>query len=181
MVVFLLLGVVWAAVLVPPWLQSRREARSVASISSFRSQLWSLQRATPHYDADTYTTYTGEDEAVEVLGDAEVDDLDAVDAPSVPLAPPVPPVRRRRAAYGRRRRVLGTLLLSTLGFAVPAVLVGWPWTVAVTVSGALLATYVALLVRLARRELERAQKVRYLTPIRPPRPAMVVISDRAAQ
>lgn len=118
---------------------------------------------------------------MEVLGDAEVDDLDAVDAPSVPLAPPVPPVRRRRAAYRRRRRVLGTLLLSTLGFAVPAVLVGWPWTVAVTVSGALLATYVALLVRLARRELERAQKVRYLTPIRPPRPAVVVISDRAAQ
>ncbi|MFS8586616.1 MAG: hypothetical protein FWJ72_16230, partial [Acidimicrobiia bacterium] len=61
------------------------------------------------------------------------------------------------------------------------VLVGWPWTVAVAVSGTLLATYVALLVRLARREIERAQKVRYLTPIRPPRPSVVVISDRAAQ
>ncbi|MFO7279911.1 MAG: hypothetical protein C0P77_005840 [Thermoanaerobacterales bacterium] len=178
MVVFLLLGVVWAAVLVPPWLQSRREARSVASISSFRSQLWSLQRATPHYDADTYTTYTGEDEGVDLLGDAEVDEISPLDAPYVP---PVPPVRRHRPAYRRRRRVLGTLLLTTAGFAVPAVLVGWPWTVAVAVSGTLLATYVALLVRLARREIERAQKVRYLTPIRPPRPSVVVISDRAAQ
>ena len=49
----LLLAVVWAAVLMPPSLQARREARPSASIRSFRSQLWSLQRATPTY-GDAY-------------------------------------------------------------------------------------------------------------------------------
>ena len=39
---------------------------------SFRSQLWSLQRATPHYGADVYTTYGDDaydDEPAEGLAD----------------------------------------------------------------------------------------------------------------
>lgn len=113
MVVFLLLGVIWAAVLVPPWLQSRREARPIASIMSFRSQLWSLQRATPQYGADVYTAY-GDDvyeDDIDALYD--VDDLDDPDIDRVRLraspsgsshaGPAVPGIVRaaeRRASYG---------------------------------------------------------------------------------
>ena len=46
---FLLLGVIWAAVLLPPWLQSRREAQPTASMVAFRRQLWSLARTSPGY------------------------------------------------------------------------------------------------------------------------------------
>ena len=73
MVVFLLLGVIWAAVLVPPWLQSRREARPIASIMSFRSQLWSLERATPNYGVDSYLAY---DDAYDDVDDDITDDQD---------------------------------------------------------------------------------------------------------
>ena len=166
MVVFLLLGVVWAAVLVPPWLQSRREARSVASISSFRSQLWSLQRATPHYDADTYTTYTGEDEGVDLLGDAEVDDL-AAGAPYVPrcrrCAPP--------AAYRRRRRVWARCPATPACRARRAA--GWPDR-----RRRRPARCSSPCLRLARRE-SSGPRIRYLT--QSGRPAVVVVTPTAAQ
>ena len=41
-IVLVLLGVIWAAVLIPPWLHGRREAQPAASIRVFRRQLWSL-------------------------------------------------------------------------------------------------------------------------------------------
>jgi hypothetical protein len=41
-IVLVLLGVIWAAVLVPPWLKGRREAQPAASIRVFRRQLWRL-------------------------------------------------------------------------------------------------------------------------------------------
>lgn len=219
MVVFLLLGVVWAAVLVPPWLQARREARPIASIMSFRSQLWSLQRATPTY-GDTYASY---DDAYDA--DVDLDDVPLVGAavpgaatvtaaaavhpldarrrgPSpAPVAPGVvgavvrsaddgapgglagasAVAARRARAYRRRRQVLAVLLLAAVGTAVPAALVGGPWLVAVAVVGTLLVAYVSLLIRRGRREAERAQKVRYLTPIRAPRPSVVVIGSGAAR
>lgn len=43
----LILAAIWAAVLLPPWLQNRRERRPNDSIVSFRSQMGVLQRATP--------------------------------------------------------------------------------------------------------------------------------------
>jgi hypothetical protein len=46
-IVLLLLGVIWALVLVPPWLQNRREARPTESIRSFHRQLWLLERTSP--------------------------------------------------------------------------------------------------------------------------------------
>lgn len=49
--VLLLLAVIWAVVLVPPWLQARREALPAASIRSFHRQLWSLGQAAPGYRA----------------------------------------------------------------------------------------------------------------------------------
>lgn len=221
MVVFLLLGVIWAAVLVPPWLQSRREARPIASIMSFRSQLWSLERATPHYGADSYVTYADADDDLAGALDDPYDGADGVvrhgderdgavaavhafdrrravagvapgvvgavvRAPSdgLPAAASVPTaaiVHRRALAYRRRRQILATLLLATVAVAAPAVLLGGPWVVAEAVVATLLVAYLGLLIRRARREAERAQKVRYLTPIRAPRPSVVVIGSGAAR
>jgi hypothetical protein len=46
-IVLLLLGVIWAAVLIPPWVQSRRETRPIESMRSFHRQLWLLERTSP--------------------------------------------------------------------------------------------------------------------------------------
>jgi hypothetical protein len=204
-VVFLLLGVIWAAVLIPPWLQSRREARPIASIMSFRSQLWSLERATPRYGADSYVAYgddvyddtygtdtygvegavddTGEvaevhpfDPSRRVGGEARVPGLTGTSPAGVPLAAVA---RRRALAYRRRRQVLAVLGLATVGTLAPAVLVGGPWLIVVAVVSTLLVAYLGLLIRRGRQHAERSQKVRYLTPIRAPRPSVVVIGSGA--
>lgn len=212
MVVFLLLGVIWAAVLVPPWLQARREARPIASIMSFRSQLWSLQRATPTY-GDTYEAYgdgVDHDDAdrddlagvgVGVAGGAAVHSFGDARRTSARVAPGVvgtvvrsaedgaphglarttTTAARRARAFRRRRQVLSLLFLLTAASMTPAVLVGGPWVVAAAVAGTLLVAYLSLLIRRGRREVERAQKVRYLTPIRAPRPSVVVFGSGAAR
>ena len=206
MEVFLLLGVIWVAVLLPPWLESRRESRSIASIMSFRSQLWSLQRATPQFGLDSYGVY-GDEEYVDVAEseDAEVhalelrrgDGVTGAVAPGVIGAVIRPPsdglggrsvsalsaaVHQRRAlAYRRRRRVLAFLLLATAAGSAGAVVLGGAWIAAAAGSGTLLVAYLGLLVRRGRREVERAQKVRYLTPIRAPRPSVVIIGSGAAR
>jgi hypothetical protein len=203
-VVFLLLGVIWAAVLIPPWLQARREARPIASIMSFRSQLWSLQRATPTY-GDTYEVYgeDGDDLAGEVAAGGAVHPL--ADSGTRAAEPRVAPglvgtvVRsaedgaprgltraatvagQRASAFRRRRQVLCSLVLLTGAGVAPALLLGGPWVAAAAAPGTLLVAYLGLLVRRGRREVERAQKVRYLTPIRAPRPSVVVIGSGAAR
>jgi hypothetical protein len=207
-VVFLLLGVIWAAVLIPPWLQARREARPIASIMSFRSQLWSLQRATPTY-GDTYEVYgdEGDDLAGEVAvvvaggaaGGAARGSARGGAAPRVApglvgtvvrsaedgaprgLSRAATAAGGRAHTFRRRRQVLCSLVLLTGVGVAPAVLLGGPWVAAVVAPGTLLAAYLGLLVRRGRREVERVQKVRYLTPIRAPRPSVVVIGSGAAR
>ncbi|HET6949671.1 MAG TPA: hypothetical protein VFI47_04810 [Acidimicrobiales bacterium] len=173
---------------------------------SFRSQLWSLQRATPRYGADVYDVY-GDDDIPDIPDeyDSEGAQVHAFDplghspaaAPGVLGAVARPPsdalggrsagavtaaVRHRRATmFRRRRQVAGTLLLASLAGVAPAVLVAGPWVVAEAVAGTLLVTYVGLLIRRGRHEAERAKKVRYLTPIQAPRPAVVVIGSGAAR
>lgn len=219
MVVFLLLGVVWAAVLVPPWLQARRQASPAASIASFRSQLSSLGRATPAYDVDPYGAGAWAPSARPALSGpaaptAVVQAFDdhrpwppippgglgaavtrrdpgAGPPPSCPAAarpgpagtsPARPgPAGRRAAAYRRRRQVLGVLSAATAGTAALALGPGGWWVPVAVGVGGLLAGYLSLLIRWGRREAERHQKVRYLMPIRAPRPAVVVIGRRAAR
>jgi len=213
LVVFLLLGVIWAAVLVPPWLQSRREARPIATMMSFRSQLWSLQRATPNYGLDAYQAYDDDEDLDSEGADVHAFDLQrragaTVATGSAPVAaagvapgvvgavirPPTAAhggrptsalaaaaVQRRAQAYRRRRRVLAQLVgLSVAGIA-PAVLLGTPWVIAEGVAVLLLVAYLGLLVRRGRLEAERVRKVRYLSPIRAPRPAVVIIGSGAAR
>ena len=47
MLVLVILALIWAAVLLPPYLQNRRETRPGDSIANFRSQLSVLERTTP--------------------------------------------------------------------------------------------------------------------------------------
>ena len=179
----------------------------MASIMSFRSQLWSLQRATPDFGLDSYGA-DGDDEFEDVADsqDAEVhalnlprrsDSVGEAIAPGVIGAVVRPPsdgfgsrsvsalsaaVHQRRAvAYRRRRHVLSFLLLVSLAGIAPAVLLGPAWIVAEAGAVTLLVAYLALLVRRGRLEAERAQKVRYLTPIRAPRPSVVIIGSGAAR
>ena len=47
MLVLVILGLIWGFVLIPPYLQTRRESRPGDSIASFRQQLHVLERTTP--------------------------------------------------------------------------------------------------------------------------------------
>ena len=208
---FLLLGVIWAAVLLPPWLQSRRDARPTASMVTFRRQLWSLARTSPGYGplyTDTFGGY-GDDDPDEQI-DEQVGDVGGLDdGDGRAGGPALGPARRaegdelarRRSlvhspssqepapgrtahvagSYRRRRHILAGLAVLAAGSVAPAVLLGSSWWIAPEVVGGLLLTYLALLVRRQRRITERLRKVRYLAPIRAPRPAVVVVGTGTAR
>jgi hypothetical protein len=201
---FLLLGVIWAAVLLPPWLQSRREARPNASMLTFRRQLWSLARTSPGY-RPMYTDEFGydddyADDLADVAGESYAGNDDGGAAGlagargrlsygdelarrrargSTGSGPGHPPASPGAAAaggsYRRRRHILSGLTVLAIGSVAPAVLLGGAGWIGLAVAGGLLLTYLALLVRRQRRVAERLQKVRYLAPIRAPRPAVVVL------
>ena len=87
----LLLGAIWAAVLVPPWLESRREARSMASIMSLpRSQLWSPCSGPRRISVSTVGGADGDDE-FEDVADSEDAEVHALNFPGGPTARPSPP------------------------------------------------------------------------------------------
>ena len=89
------------------------------------------------------------------------------------------PASSRAAAaggsYRRRRHILGGLTVLAMASVAPAVLLGGAGWIGLAVASGLLLTYLVLLVRRRRRLGERLQKVRYLAPIRAPRPAVVVL------
>jgi hypothetical protein len=152
--VLLILAVIWAAVLVPPWFQNRRENRPSDSIANFRQQLSVLERTTPGYEprAAMYSRPAG----------SQITALHAHRAAGVRAA--ASRAAHRRAETRKRRRDLFVTLLvaagTTLGLAFvlgnPAV-----WVLNVVIDIALVA-YVALLAQMAQRGAERTAKVRYL-------------------
>jgi hypothetical protein len=196
---FLLLGVIWAAVLLPPWLQSRREARPTASMVTFRRQLWSLARTSPGYrpvHTDAFSGYEDHDYGGDLAdglydGDddggaaglaggigrlRDGDELARRRAPgSAGHAPASPRAAAAGGSYRRRRHILTSLTVLAVGSVAPAVLLGGAGWIGLAVAGGLLLTYLALLVRRQRRLVERLRKVRYLAPIRAPHPAVVVL------
>jgi hypothetical protein len=144
--VLVILAVIWAAVLLPPFLQNRSESRPADSISTFRSQLSVLERHS-----------VGAGRAPETVRPV---------SPSATFAGvPRGSVDRARlarmAAKKRRRDILVTLLASAgitlvLTLVLPQVLF---FHLAIDV---LLAGYVFLLVQRRKLAEERASKVRYL-------------------
>lgn len=73
--VLLILTAIWAAVLIPHWVQSRREDRATQSMTSFQRRLSTLERTAP-----TYATYSDEMDldaySVDELGSGAGDDDD---------------------------------------------------------------------------------------------------------
>jgi hypothetical protein len=163
--VLVILAVIWAAVLLPPFLQNRSESRPADSISTFRSQLSVLERHS--------------------VGAGRTSPADRpASGPTVrptvrPVARPVrggvdPARLARTAAKKRRRDVLVTLLASAgitlvLTLVLPQVLF---FHLAIDV---LLAGYVFLLVQRRKLAEERATKVRYMAPVQARRHATVPV------
>ena len=161
--VILILAVIWAAVLVPPALQNRRENRPGDSIASFRNQLHVLERTTPGYQARPV--------ARRAAACPTRDGMRPV-AP-VPLA--ARPNRaqaayRRSEARRRRRDIFVTLLAAAVLTFGAAVVMGGPvWGLHLVID-VLFVGYIGMLIKLQQETAEREMKVRYLPePRRAPR------------
>jgi hypothetical protein len=173
---------------------------------TFRRQLWSLARTSPGYGpvyTDVFSGYE-DDDGYGVDLDHEADDggddggagglarvhgrpsdrdelahRRSLASPGSRRAPSPQRPRRPGGSYRRRRQILAALTVVAIGTVAPAVVLGGAWWIGEGVVGGLLVTYLALLVRRRRRLVERLQKVRYLAPIRAPRPAVVVLGSAA--
>ncbi len=150
MPVLILLAIVWAIVLVPPFVRSRSELRPGSSVSNFRQDLAVIGRTTPGASA----------------------------APGSQLRPPAMPGARRSAPVGsaplpgtpsgraaarkRRRDVLFTLA-GVAGFTLLlAVAFGGVMLLLHLASLAALGGYIFLLVQMRKLAEEQAIKVRPL-------------------
>jgi len=154
--VLLILAVIWAAVLIPPFLRARAEGRPADSITDFHRQLSVLRRTGPRVGGQP-------DWASESpYASRHISNL----APR-PYAPTRAASLARRSARQRRRDILMTLLVAAgvtlvLG-AIPALRVLW---LAHAVADVLLFGYVALLIRQRNLATERELKVRLLPTAR---------------
>jgi hypothetical protein len=158
--VLVILALIWAAVLVPPYLQNRRETRPGDSIATFRSQLLVLERTTPG----------GRSGSLPRL------DVGRYDAPRyVPPAArrstkPSQPVMRRAEVRRRRRDVFLTLLGAVGVTLVLAIgLGGSVWMLHLLVD-VIFAGYVMMLISLQQQSMQTEEKVRYLRPAPQRRP-----------
>jgi hypothetical protein len=142
LLVLFILAVIWAAVLLPPYLQNRSESRPADSISSFQRQLSVLERrAVVVNPAFPRTTPSGRSFGSDM-------------STAMRLS--------RNEAKRRRRDVMFTLAGAVgLTFLMALKLGGPVWGLNL-VCDLLLAGYVVLLVQLQQRALERDSKVRYL-------------------
>jgi hypothetical protein len=175
-VVLLILAAIWAAVLLPPWLQNRRENRPGDSIASFRNQLSVLERATPGMRSS----------------DARITRLPHAPRPAQPAARSASLARPatvlspqsgnglaplRRSEVRRRRRDVFLTLLGAVGltFVLALVLGGPVWGLHLVVD-VLFVGYVAMLVKVQQQTAEREMKLRYLPGAtgRQPEPALLL-------
>ena len=141
--VLVVLAVVWAVVLIPPWLRNRAEGRPGDSIGAFHRQLTTLERTGPE-PAPPRTT------------------------PMSAALPAARPSSTARARVQRRRRgvmlVLGAAMLTTLALSfLPGLRAALVLHAVVDV---LFVVYVALLIRLRGLNAEREMKLRFLPDTR---------------
>jgi hypothetical protein len=168
-VVLLILAVVWAAVLVPPWLRNRADARPADSISAFRHRLSVLERTGP----------VGARRMPMISSRPEVRGF-------VPMAARRPAGRSvmatvpARARTQRRRRDIFVGMLAAMGTSlvlgfIPALRILWVVHLLVDL---MFVTYVALLVHMRNQLAEREMKVRFL-PSRAAEPATLLLRRSA--
>lgn len=186
---FLVLAVAWGVALVPQWLADRRRDRPVESMASFHKRLWqleqldhsvpaavSLQRSAVAAGPGYASAFADGDYADDDSYDGESTGHDDDDTPGGVSG------AVSRNALRRRRQVFFFLLTAVVGSLVALILLRTAGAVVVHVSSLVLFTsYVTLLVRHHQRALEQASKVRYLSPIRAPRPAVVVLRSGTAR
>jgi membrane protein implicated in regulation of membrane protease activity len=142
LLVLFILAVIWAAVLLPPYLQNRSESRPADSISSFQRQLSVLERRSVVVNPALQRS-----------------------APSRAYATRsyVPPARLARSeAKKRRRDVLFTLAGAAGVTLLMALMLGGPVWGLHLLCDLLLGAYVVLLAQAQQRTMERDTKVRYL-------------------
>ncbi|MEO7428632.1 MAG: hypothetical protein ABIY48_04530 [Acidimicrobiales bacterium] len=160
MLVLVILAAIWAAVLLPPYLQNRRDTRPGDSIATFRTQLSVLERTTPggrsgslarldvgRYDPPTYVPPA------------------ARRAPGRAARPAPSQAAMRRAEARRRRRDVFLTLLGAVAvtFVLAVVFGGSVWMLHLAIDLGFLG-YVGMLVSLQQQSLEKDDKVRYLAP-----------------
>lgn len=149
MLVLMCLAIVWACLLVPPMLRKHREGRPGSSVSSFRRQLSTLERATPGTSLRPIQPYRPES-------------MGSFGAAPLPMT--------RSELQRRRTNVLFGLAGATaLTFLLLLVVGGALVTLLFLASAASLGAYVYALVQLRQRAEEAATKVRVLRPQRPQR------------
>ena len=151
--VLFILAVIWAAVLLPPYLQNRSESRPADSISSFQRQLSVLERRA-------------------VMVNPSLQQRGGAMRPQL-----VPAARLSRSDAKRRRRdVLFTLAGAAGVTLVMAVMLGGPVWGLHLLCDVMLGAYVVLLVQTQQRAVERDAKVRYLPErtVRAPEPAFAL-------
>lgn len=141
LLVLVILAVIWAAVLVPPYLQNRSDSRPADSISTFRNQLSVLARRS---------------------GNAVPSHVAPARLPQV-TAIRIDRTRSARAEVRKRRRDILVTLLAAAGLTLVIGLVMTPVLVLHLLIDGLLGAYVALLVRQRRVAEGRSAKVRYLS------------------
>jgi hypothetical protein len=156
--VLVILAAIWAAVLLPPYLQNRRETRPGDSIATFRTQLSVLERTTPgsrsgslarldvgRYEPPTYVPPAARRAAARRPGPA----------PSQ--------AAMRRAEVRRRRRDVFLTMLGAVGvtFVLALIFGGSVWMLHGLVDLGFLG-YIAMLVNLQQQSAEKDDKVRYL-------------------
>jgi hypothetical protein len=157
MLVLTMLAVVWAVVLVPPFLRNRRDARPDNSVVSFRAQLSTLERATPGTSLRPMApSYSG-------------------------LRPSVATSNMDRSAVKRRRKdVLLGLAGATVFTFLLAVALGTFFAVLLFLAtGGAFGAYVYALAQIQRRTVERSAKVRVLVP-RTARPRPISLARSAS-
>jgi hypothetical protein len=170
LLVLVILGLIWGFVLIPPYLQSRRESRPGDSIASFRQQLHVLERTTP---GDRSSNLSRLD-----VGRYDVPRYDPR-SNVAQLAGRPSSAAMRRAESRRRRRDVFLTLLGAVGvtFLLAVALGGSIWMLHLLVDVVFVA-YVALLVNMQQQSMEKERKVRYLSPTQTRRPAPTQLAVR---
>lgn len=159
MPVLILLAVVWAVVLVPPFLRHRETLRPSSSVSSFRQGLDVLGRSAPSA-ASSGASFA------------------PVRRSSGPVGPGAP---RGRAGVRKRRRDVLLTLAGLAGFTILlAAAFGGAFIFLQLVTDVVLVGYVYLLVQMRKLSVEQAHKVRYLAPQAPARPRLVTVRRSAS-
>jgi len=160
--VLVILGLIWGFVLIPPYLQTRRESRPGDSIASFRQQLRVLERTTPG-SSNLSRLDVGRYEAPRYNPRSNVTQLAARGGAPSRRSPSH--LAAHRAEIRRRRRDVFVTLLGAVGVSlVLAVALGGSiWMLHLVLDVAFVA-YVGMLVSIQQQSIEKDLKVRQLPP-----------------